>query len=678
MPVNVIGTLKPKNNGKFPVAEAVDIKVTENLRLDEALENKADLETLNYALANKADKTTTTSLQNQINEIIAPATQDAEVQNARIDAEGVTHSTLKERIDSTETELKSYIDHILNGTEIENNKDLRLEQGNITSTGSKASRTDTVRTSQKIAIQSGDTLIYDNSVYKVDMLGYTNAGDDASAVETGYVSVSPVNLAQQINKPYLNLNIRRIDGADLTPTEATQAVTISASVPNNIAYVADLQAGIQEAKDYSDAISQNFLSKTTEKNKFNKNAPAVSGKYVAYSTGEEHTNADFNWTILPCAANADYAVNRGYIQIAFYSEYPDQLQGYISGAYDTAAFTFHTPANALYMTVSFSNAMRDTLQIEYGTTSTEYEDYTTGLAGSEIQSNSIGADKLSFDIGTTTYNEIVVDINGSGDYTSLRSALESINNSSAKNQFIVKIKEGIYDIAADYTAQEWAVESDTFKGLFVPDYTTLVGIGNKENVIITASDITQREYISTLNLKNTSSLKNLTVRAKNLRYTIHDDMATAQNGYERVIENCDFYGETLQRTYVYGCGIKQNADLKFKNCNFTTDATQNFSFLIHNNTNWNDNSKVLIENCRFMPYDTSYGVILSSLNTGAKLTYVELIGNKMKRLRLNENNAASYGAGIQFKVKGYANSITDEVEIIHTDDHDYLSYVDLI
>lgn len=51
MPVNVIGTIKPKNNGKFPVAEAVDIKVTDNLRLDEALKNKADLSSVNIALA---------------------------------------------------------------------------------------------------------------------------------------------------------------------------------------------------------------------------------------------------------------------------------------------------------------------------------------------------------------------------------------------------------------------------------------------------------------------------------------------------------------------------------------------------------------------------------------------------------------------------------------------------
>lgn len=99
MPVNVIGTLKPKNNGKFPVAEAVDIKVTDNQRLDEALENKADLSTVNFALDNKADKTITTNLQSQIDEIITPVTQDAEVQNARIGTNGTPYNTLKSRLD---------------------------------------------------------------------------------------------------------------------------------------------------------------------------------------------------------------------------------------------------------------------------------------------------------------------------------------------------------------------------------------------------------------------------------------------------------------------------------------------------------------------------------------------------------------------------------------------------
>lgn len=128
MPVNVIGTLKPKNNGKFPVAEAVDIKVTDDLRLDEALENKADNSSVNFALNQKADKNTTNSLQSQINELVTPVTEDAEVQNARVGATGKTYTTLKERIDSTELDfddLKSNLynnDNLLLTSEIIENK----------------------------------------------------------------------------------------------------------------------------------------------------------------------------------------------------------------------------------------------------------------------------------------------------------------------------------------------------------------------------------------------------------------------------------------------------------------------------------------------------------------------------------------------------------------------------
>lgn len=114
MPVNVIGTLKPKNNGKFPVAEAVDIKVTDDLRLDKALENKADLSTVNFALSGKADNEDINDLQSQIDLIITPVTQDSEVQNARVDVEGVTHSTLKDRLDS-ETEKALFSISELNG-----------------------------------------------------------------------------------------------------------------------------------------------------------------------------------------------------------------------------------------------------------------------------------------------------------------------------------------------------------------------------------------------------------------------------------------------------------------------------------------------------------------------------------------------------------------------------------
>lgn len=126
MPVNVIGTLKPKNNGKFPVAEAVDIKVTDNLRLDEALENKADLSTVNFALNQKAEKTTVDSLQGQINQIVISSSAESvvapEVAAARVSEDGTEYSTLKERLDSKDASTADKIAQ--SDTKIDSTKDI--------------------------------------------------------------------------------------------------------------------------------------------------------------------------------------------------------------------------------------------------------------------------------------------------------------------------------------------------------------------------------------------------------------------------------------------------------------------------------------------------------------------------------------------------------------------------
>ena len=115
MAVNVIDTLKPKNNGTFPVAQGMDIDVS-GRRLPEILngkaeksevsvlavevERKADAALIDAALSVKADTETTDSLQEQINAIVSPVTQDAEVENARVGADGTTYETLKERLDA--------------------------------------------------------------------------------------------------------------------------------------------------------------------------------------------------------------------------------------------------------------------------------------------------------------------------------------------------------------------------------------------------------------------------------------------------------------------------------------------------------------------------------------------------------------------------------------------------
>lgn len=118
MPVYVIDTLKPKNGLDFPIVEAVDVAVEGYSSLADAVSHFATdtaIAAINTALDLKADKTTTTGLQNQINEIITPVTQDAEVQNARVDADGNSHYTLKERLDLETLSNVNDSLHIANG-----------------------------------------------------------------------------------------------------------------------------------------------------------------------------------------------------------------------------------------------------------------------------------------------------------------------------------------------------------------------------------------------------------------------------------------------------------------------------------------------------------------------------------------------------------------------------------
>lgn len=126
MSVQVIDTLKPKNNGDFPIAEAADIAVSSSQRLPEALAAKADTSALaetNAAVALKADATVTDGLQNQINQIEISASAEAvvapEVAGARVGADGTSHATLKARCDSDDekhTQSEATLQSILDAT----------------------------------------------------------------------------------------------------------------------------------------------------------------------------------------------------------------------------------------------------------------------------------------------------------------------------------------------------------------------------------------------------------------------------------------------------------------------------------------------------------------------------------------------------------------------------------
>lgn len=124
------------------------------------------------------------------------------------------------------------------------------------------------------------------------------------------------------------------------------------------------------------------------------------------------------------------------------------------------------------------------------------------------------------------YNEINVGANKT--YTTISSAISSINDSSSTNRYNIIIEDGTY------------YENN----LTLPDYVNLIGkSGIKENCIIdgsleaSASD-SDISRTSTLNMNYNNEIHNITIKAKNMRYPVHDETNGSFTDWKQVVNNC--------------------------------------------------------------------------------------------------------------------------------------------
>lgn len=280
--------------------------------------------------------------------------------------------------------------------------------------------------------------------------------------------------------------------------------------------------------------------------------------------------------------------------------------------------------------------------------------------------------------------EVIVNVN---DYANLRECLSSINPSKS-TQYKVLIPEGDYNLRNYFSEAE--INNPYFVGLKIPDYVTLEGTGDRDKTILrweVLDSETKVSTISTLNLSTVASLKNLTVRAKRIRYSVHDDYN--QPGLESVrkIDNCYFIAYDTYYNSTYGSGLVGRGKWYFTNCifenNSPTRTTLTRPFSNHNNVNIVDSSYIEFDNCRFKSTSTVFEIGLGSLNKGTTAdSLICFKGSKLGdggRIALYEESAEQFGAGIKFKVTGYANLFTNQdVIITNTDGVDYSNNVDLI
>ena len=106
---------------------------------------------------------------------------------------------------------------------------------------------------------------------------------------------------------------------------------------------------------------------------------------------------------------------------------------------------------------------------------------------------------------------VTVKKNGGGDFTTLRGAIDSITDASKDNPYRIEIYPGTYNVMDDYTQAEIETANvadyhDGFPGPMISNGVSLVGIGNRDEIIIngtldsTTYNSTIRGNISTLNI----------------------------------------------------------------------------------------------------------------------------------------------------------------------------------
>lgn len=226
-------------------------------------------------------------------------------------------------------------------------------------------------------------------------------------------------------------------------------------------------------------------------------------------------------------------------------------------------------------------------------------------------------------------------VGADGDFTTFTGMLTALAND--KSEKTVYVKSGTYNIFTEMGGAEYIAEVSPYASELewtdvcpvVPPNTTIIGLGN----VVLSWEPTAEQMInertaflfSPLNVMGNCTIENITVVAKNCRYTVHDEtMGLPENdGARHHYKNCHF--TLLSGSYgfiLYGAGHNRLMDIRFDDCVFDS---QN-SAMIWSTHDWttaaNDNSTFIFNNCVFISTKTDPHVRFSSGDTVGRMDKV--------------------------------------------------------
>lgn len=383
-------------------------------------------------------------------------------------------------------------------------------------------------------------------------------------------------------------------------------------------------------------------------------------------------NSDYYHTFIPVNGGGTLVID--YPSITSYGLFVEDITfakngitpsavGSLKGVAREVKNTFAVPNGANYFILS-------TKQVNVIT----YKDITVN--GNSLKS-SIYHDVMVLKKDTNEIYDFIVDVNGSGDFTSLRDCMIHIGqiigeytegqhspefvyteNKTGK-EFNVYIKAGTYDVRSYFTNEEWTSDDALNKiGLIIPRGVNLIGLGKKRSdVIITCTSETTDDRKSTINIQDDVRLENLTIIGNHTRYTVHDDYSyypySNKYGSYRRIKDVDFIGENLLYNTVYGSGTKGGADWVMKNCRFINKTAQ-YCLGLHDRDGYEQTApeNFLFKNCEFIGLGGPSSLTFKGY-TGACDENVDIIGCMFKGIRIASGNS---DATSHYTIRGNGNT----------------------
>lgn len=195
------------------------------------------------------------------------------------------------------------------------------------------------------------------------------------------------------------------------------------------------------------------------------------------------------------------------------------------------------------------------------------------------------------------------------DFSTIKEATTYISDSSKEKEYNIYIEKGTYNESS----------------ITLPDYVNLIGLSNEKESVWVKGELpdnaldTEITPNSTINISMNNKFKNITVSAKNLRYSVHDESNNKQKNWNQRFDNCKFihYGTYGAKSYreehsldtsnlwtschAWGEGASDGSFIEFNDCIF--ESVEN-GYYVHEGISQSEPYKRIFNNCEFIIIDT--------------------------------------------------------------------------